>query len=98
MDASKNILRLTDLHAKDVETVAGFGRASKTAMGLLVYLEKNPIIEIGKTASALNMSFSTVSLAVRRLTEAGILTKRPGGQRNRTFSYEPYLDILRDGT
>jgi hypothetical protein len=36
------------------------------------YLESNPIIEIQKTAAALDMVFNTVSSAVSRLSQAGI--------------------------
>jgi predicted transcriptional regulator len=70
------------------------GRASKTARQLFEYLEQNPIIEIRKTAAALDMAFSTVSAAVNRLCEVEILVQSAGGQRNRTFSYEAYLDLL----
>ena len=74
------------------------GRAAKTALRLFSYLEENPIIEIQKTADALGTTFKTISDSVRRLCEMGILTQSSGDQRNRTFSYAAYLDILREGT
>ena len=74
------------------------GRASKTASRLFTYLEKNPIIEIQKTADSLDTTFKTISDSVRRLCEMDILTQNSGDQRNRTFSYAAYLDILREGT
>jgi Fic family protein len=97
-DAADKIQQLSALHMKNFEIINSMGRASKTAKQLFEYLEKNPIIEIKKTASALDMAFSTVSAAVNRLCEAGILVQSAGEQRNRTFSYEPYLDLLREGT
>ena len=97
-DAADKIQKLSDLHTKNVKVIGSMGRASKTARQLFDYLEQNPIIEIRKTAVALGMAFSTVSTAVNRLCEAEILVQSAGGQRNRTFSYEAYLDLLREGT
>ncbi|MDR3296277.1 MAG: Fic family protein [Clostridiales Family XIII bacterium] len=97
-DAADKIRKLSDLHTKNAGDISGMGRASKTARQLFEYLEQNPIIEIRKTAIALNMAFSTVSAAVNRLCEAGILMRSAGGRRNRTFSYGAYLDLLREGT
>ena len=98
VDAADTMDKLSALHAKSVKIAGGLGRASKTALRLLEYLEQNPIIEIQKTAAALDMAFSTAAAAVSRFHEAGILAQNAGERRNRTFSYEPYLALLRDGT
>ena len=74
------------------------GRASKTAEMLFAYLEQNPIIDIKKTATDLELSFSTVSGAVKRLVDAGILVQTNNASRNRVFSYSEYLTILRKDT
>ena len=74
------------------------GRASKNAMLVFRYLEANPIIEIGKTAEALGITFGTASNVVERLSSAGILEQTTTGRRNRTFAYKDYLAILRKGT
>jgi Fic family protein len=98
-DAADTISKLSQLHNQNVKVVREFGRASKTAMRFLEYLEQHPIIEIRKTAAALDIAFSTASLAVNRLCDAGILAQSAGGtQRGRVFSYEPYLALLREGT
>ncbi|WP_312644152.1 Fic family protein [Hydrogenoanaerobacterium sp.] len=97
-DATDTIDKLTALHNKNIAAISGMGRAAKTALRLFAYLEGNPIIEIQKTAVALDTTFKTVSDSVRRLCEMGILTQNSGEQRNRTFSYAAYLDILREGT
>lgn len=97
-DAIAAIDELTALHDKNVDLVAGMGRASKNAMLVFRYLEANPIIEIGKTAEALGITFGTASNAVERLSSAGILEQTTTGRRNRTFAYKDYLAILRKGT
>lgn len=40
----------------------------------------------------------TVSGAVKRLMESGILTQTNNAGRNREFSYQSYLNILRKDT
>lgn len=97
-DAIAAIDELTALHDKNVDLVAGMGRASKNAMLVFRYLEANPIIEIGKTAEALGITFGTASNVVERLSSAGILEQTTTGRRNRTFAYKDYLAILRKGT
>lgn len=97
-DASITIDRLTALHEKNAAIISIMGKAAKNALQLLGYLEANPIIEITKTAKALDMSFNTVSSAIKRLCDAGILVQSSGEKRNRIFSYESYLNLLREGT
>ena len=97
-DAIETIDKLNALHEKDSATVSVMGRAAKNTALVFAYLEANPIIDIGKTAQALGLSFNTVSAAVKRLAEAGILTQTEAANRNRTFAYEAYLEILRNGT
>jgi Fic family protein len=97
-DAVQAVGRLAALHEQNIARIADMGRAAKSAMQVFEYLESNPIIEIRRTAAALDMAFNTASSAVRRLCEAGILVQHSSGQRNRTFAYAAYLDILREGT
>lgn len=97
-DAVKTIDELTLLHDKNEEAVRGMGRAARNAMQVFHYIEANPIIDIGKTAEALSITFNTASAAVKRLMEAGILVQTDNANRNRTFAYEAYLDVLKDGT
>jgi len=97
-DATNTIDKLIALHDKNEAMIEDMGRGAKTAMRILAYLEKNPIIDIQKTAIALGMVFNTVSSAVIRLSQAGILTQSNDTNRNRTFVYSEYLEILRGGT
>ena len=97
-DAVDTINRMTALHYESMAKIQSMGRAAKTAGILLQYLEANPIIEINKTAAALELSFGTVSSSVKRLCDAGILIQTAGEKRRRIFSYESYLALLRDGT
>ena len=97
-DALETIKKLSELHDKNIEIVSQMGRSSKTATEIFNYLEKNPIIDIKKTSEALNLAFSTVSTNVKKLEECGILVQTNNANRNRVFSYEKYLEILRKDT
>jgi len=97
-DATETIDKLTALHEKNSAVINDLGRASISANQVFAYLEANPIIEIRKTAEALGMAFNTVSSAVGRLVDAGILVQSNETSRNRTFAYAEYLEILRGGT
>ena len=92
------IKKLSELHDANSKKIDAMGRATKNARAVFDYLEQNPIIDIGKTAVELNLAFSTVSLAVNRLVNAGILIQTNNANRNRVFAYEGYLAILRKDT
>ncbi len=96
-DATATIDDLVALHDANAAQISKLGRASKNTMLVFNYLEANPIIEIRKTAETLGITFNTASSAVSRLVDAGILIQTTNTSRNRTFSYEAYLDILRRG-
>lgn len=97
-DAISTIDELIVLHDKNAAVISGMGRAAKNAMLVFEYFEANPIIEIGKTAETLAITFNTASNAIKRLADAGILVQTTNASRNRTFVYEDYLSILRKGT
>lgn len=97
-DAVDTIKQLSALHDKHVAKIEALGRQSKTARLLFDYIEKNPIIDIGKTATDLDISFNTASSYINRLVEFGILVQTNNAERNRVFSYEDYLAILRKDT
>ena len=96
-DASDTIKKLSSLHEKNLAKVKDEKR-NKNLILLFAYLEKHPIIEIKNAAEELGVSFSTASANVQRLMGLKILKATSEDKRNRTFIYEEYLDILREGT
>ena len=97
-DATATIDELVILHGKNIMLITKMGRTAKNAMLVFNYLEANPIIDIGKTAEALNLTFNTTSNIIKRFVDTGILVQTSENSRNRTFAYEEYLQILRKGT
>lgn len=97
-DAIETIDELNALRSKNENIIESMKRSSKNVMLIFRYLESNPIIDIGQTAKAVGISFNTASSAVKKLVDVGILVQTENASRNRTFSYEAYLNILRNGT
>lgn len=97
-EAVETIHKLSALHNQNIEIIEKMGRQAKTARQIFDYLEQNPIIDIGKTAQELGISFNTASTYINRLVECGILVQTNNSERKRVYSYEDYLSILRKDT
>lgn len=97
-DAIESINKLKELHDKNISSIKQTIKHPSNTIRIFEYLEKNPIIDIAKTANSLDLSFNTVSACINNLTKLSIISKTNTANRNRTFSYTEYLNILRDGT
>lgn len=97
-DSLATIEKLTELHNRNITVLPTTFRKNDNVRRLFDYVEQYPIIDIKRTASALGISFNTTSAAVNKLVEAGILKETTNASRNRVFSYEEYLNILRKDT
>lgn len=97
-DAVESIEELSKLHEKNIALLPKPKRKKDNLRMLFDYLEKHPIIDIKHTSETLKISYNTTSTAVKTLVELGILRETTNAARNRVFSYEAYLEILRNGT
>ncbi|MBI3127777.1 MAG: Fic family protein [Candidatus Tectomicrobia bacterium] len=71
---------------------------SKHSLPLLQFLFERPIVTAPLVANMLKVSHQTAIELCRRFAESGLLRELPGRKRNRSFVYQPYLEILREGT
>ena len=97
-DATETIDKLIELHDRTEKIINSFGKTKKSVLKLLTYLEENPIIEIGKTAEALNIAYNTAARAVNLMAENNILVQSGKAGKTKIYSYEEYLKILRKDT
>lgn len=97
-DAIATIKVLVALRQQNQALIAQSGRAAARTQMVFDYLERHPIIEIGKTAEAVGLSYNTVASAVQWLVKQGILVPTTNFKRNRVFAYESYLGVLRPST
>lgn len=98
-DAIQTIDRLTEIHNRNVQKFNSMTKRQQTnAINFLIYLEKNPIIDIQKTAAALNLSYNTVAKSVALFVNNGILQQTEKSGRSKIYSYVDYLAVLRKDT
>lgn len=98
-DAIQTIDRLTEIHNRNVQKFNSMTKRQQTnAINFLIYLEKNPIIDIQKTATALNLSYNTVAKNVVSFVDNGILQQTEKSGRAKIYSYADYLAVLRKDT
>lgn len=98
-DAIQTIDQLTALHAQNTASLERLSKRQKSnVLKVFSYLEANPIIDIQKTANALELSYNTVAKAVTILMEKGILEQTEKNGKTRIYAYSSYLSILRKDT
>ena len=97
-DSLDAIEKLSSLHKRNAEKLPVTKRKNDNVRRLFDYIEQYSIIDIKRTATALEISFNTAASAVGKLISAGILKETTNSARNRVFIYEEYLYILRKDT
>ncbi|MCX6908322.1 MAG: Fic family protein [Verrucomicrobia bacterium] len=94
-DTAKKLLALFDRHRQQIQQL---GKAASSALRVHDLLRERVVLSLAVAAKELNVSFPTVNKAMLNLEKLGFVKEFTGRQRNRLFSYEPYLKILRQGT
>ena len=94
-DSVQAIMKINDIIESDERKVAG---ETATVKRVYDYLKEHPIVNIGGTAKAVGLSYNTVSAAIRKLINSGIVSERTTAARNRVFEYSEYLAVLKAGT
>lgn len=98
-DAIETIDKIVELHKRDSEKINDLPARTKAKITeLLDYLERNPIIETKKTASALGCSPNGMANYIKILCEKGILKQTSKVGKTLIYSYEDYLSIMRKDT
>ena len=97
-DALDTIRKLNALHDASVAVLPVTNRSKDNVRLVFDYLEQHPIIDVGRTASHLGISFNTAATAICKLENCGILQPNSESKRGRIFSYKAYLDVLSAGT
>lgn len=97
-DSIETIDALAALHDKNLATILAIDTRTGILNKLFSHLEQTPIIDIKQTAITLKTSYNTISTAVKKLIDLGVLVQVNSGKRERCFAYEAYLEILRKDT
>jgi len=91
-ETARQILHLRETHRQFVSE-----RTSTTnALRFLDYLYQRPVVTAGLVGRALEVSPPTANGLVNQFFNIGLLSELTGRQRNRLFSYQPYLSLFED--
>ncbi len=93
--------KLVTLQNENMSRIARTNFSNKkkeTLLRVFHYVESYPLIEIGKTAKDLEVSYNTVADAVRQLVDLRILKQYNDKVRGKVFIYHDYIESLRSGT
>ncbi len=96
--AVKSAQRITRLFADDISRIGTMGQAAANILRVHSYLQKTPVLGIPRTSKDLNISQPTVTSALKKLEEVGIVREITGKARDRMYVYQRYIDILEEGT
>ena len=93
-DSIKTIEQLSELRAKNIARLP----RTKIAKMLFGYIERNPIIDIQRTAKELGASYNGIKKTVAGFEAIEILQEKTSAKRNKVYYYNEYLEILKRDT
>jgi Fic family protein len=73
---------------------SSLGSSATSGLRLLDYLYEQPIVNVRVVEKHLQSSFVTANRLVEQFVRLKILKEITGGQRNRRYSYFPYLALF----
>ena len=93
-DAERNIIAVASLVAADRKRLLQSAKAGPASYRLFEMLPMMPRFTIERVRQQLETSFPTATAAVKALEDLGIVTEVTGQKKNRSYSYQPYVDLL----
>lgn len=93
-DAERGIVSLASLIANDRRRLLDAPKATPASYRLFELLPMMPRFTIEQVRQKLSTSFPTATAAVKLLEGLGIVTELTGQKKNRSFSYQAYVDLL----
>ena len=96
INAARRIVALREEHRNAINGKMGSGAGS--GLRLLDYLFEQPMINVRMVERRLGISFVTASKLVDQFVTLEILKETTGAQRNRRYSYAPYVARFESST
>ncbi len=93
-DAEKNIIEVASLVAADRKRLLQSSKAGPASYRLFEMLPMMPRFTIERARQQLDTSFPTATAAVKALEDMGIVTEMTGQKKNRSYSYQAYVELL----
>lgn len=94
VEAARVILSLRETHRKQIIQL---GKATVSAMQLFDLIFQKPMVTVKMVSRELQLSPPAARKAITNLEQFGILKEISGKQRDRTYLYKQYFDIILSG-
>jgi len=92
--AVSTLSAVIELKSKIEQSIQGLGRRSHSALKLLTYLFKNPVVTAKKVEEICGLSTKAANDLIYIFVEKEWLKKIGNSERYRTFVFEPYLTLF----
>ena len=93
-EAERGIVAIASLVTADRRRLLAAPRVGAVALRLFELLPVMPRFTIEQVRQKLDTTFPTATAAVKLLEALGIVTELTGQKKNRSFSYQAYVDLL----
>lgn len=93
-DAEHSIVAIASLVTADRRRLLESPKAGSATYRLFEMLPMMPRFTIEQVRQKLNTSFPTAGAAVKMLADLGIVTEMTGQKKNRSYSYQAYIELL----
>ena len=93
-DAERNIIEVASLVAADRKRLLQSLKAGPASYRLFEMLPMMPRFTIERVRQQLDTSFPTATAAVKVLEDLGIVAEMTGQKKNRSYSYQAYVELL----
>ena len=93
-DAERGIIDIASQMAADRRRLLAAPKASPASYRLFELLPMMPRFTIERVRRELGTSFPTANAAVKTLEALGIVSEMTGQKKNRSYSYQQYIELL----
>lgn len=93
-DAERSIIAIASLVAADRRRLLESPKAGPASYRLFEMLPMMPRFTVERVRQKLDTSFPTANAAVKILEELGVVTELTGQKKNRSYSYQTYIELL----
>jgi Fic family protein len=93
-DAEHSIIEVASLVATDRKRLLQSPKAGPASYRLFEMLPMMPRFTIERVRQQLDTSFPTATAAVKALEDLGIVSEMTGQKKNRSYSYQAYVELL----
>lgn len=94
-EAERGIVAIATLIATDRRRLLDAPKAGPASYRLFELLPMMPRFTVERVRQQLGTSFPTANAAVQMLCELGIVTELTGQKKNRSYSYQPYIELMK---